>query len=174
MNYFNPSILSFDVLDSTNDYLKKNHAFLRNHTVVQTMSQTHGRGQFERTWESDAGANLLCSLLLKEEVPQSELMLLASMSVVMLLAEENIAAKIKPPNDIYVSDRKIAGILIERIYEGQTHQATIVGFGLNINQITFQVENATSVASITGKTQDVYAVLLRLLDIFKAKYESTL
>ncbi len=172
MEQFNPSILSFDVLDSTNDYLKKNHAFLKNHTVVHTLSQTHGRGQFERTWESDSGENLLCSILFKEEISQPNLMLLSSMSLVTLLAEEKITALIKPPNDIYVEDKKIAGILIERIYEGQMHQATVIGLGLNVNQKTFHTENAISMSLLSKKKYDVYAVLLRLLDIFKRKYES--
>ncbi len=172
MEQFSPSILSFDVLASTNDYIKKNHAFLKNHTVVQTMSQSHGRGQFSRAWESDTGKNLLCSLLLKEDIPQSDLMLLSSTSVETLLAEEQISAVIKPPNDIYVEDKKIAGILIERIYEGQTHLATVIGLGLNVNQETFLTENATSMAILSGKDYDVYSVLLRFLDIFKNKYES--
>ncbi len=172
MKQFCPSILSFDTLDSTNDYIKKNHAFLKNHTVVHTMSQSHGRGQFSRTWESESGKNLLCSLLLKEDIPQSELMLLSSSSVETLLAKEKIISSIKPPNDIYVGDKKIAGILIERIYEGQTHLATIIGLGLNVNQKKFQTENAISMAQLSGKEFDVYSVLLSFLDVFKNKYEN--
>lgn len=170
MDKFLPSILSFDILDSTNDFIKKNQAFLPNYTIVQAMAQTHGKGQFERTWESEPGLNLLFSLLIKEEIPQQELLLFSASGIVDLLTANGIDSYIKPPNDIYASKGKIAGILIERLFEGKTHLATIIGIGLNVNQKTFHVANATSMFLETDRKFDVYSLLVKLIDIFKTKF----
>ena len=167
---FSPSILSFDRLDSTNEYIKKNHVFLPDHTIVQAQAQTHGKGQFDRIWESEPDQNLLFSLLIKSELVQEDLMLFASSSIRELLNAYGIGSEVKPPNDIYVGDRKIAGILIERLFEGKTHLATIVGVGINVNQVSFQTANAVSMKQLTNKEFDPYLLLLKLTDIFKQKY----
>jgi len=171
---FAPSILSFDRLDSTNDYIKKNHVFLPDHTIVQAQVQTHGKGQFDRVWESEPDQNLLFSLLVKSELLQEDLMRFVSASIIELLAAYGIKAEVRPPNDIYAGSRKIAGILIERLYEGKQHLATVIGIGINVNQVTFQTVNAVSMKQLTNQEFDLYLLLLKLTDIFKQKYPPAL
>lgn len=145
------TLLTFDELDSTNDYVKRNWEKLPNHTVVQALFQSKGRGQFERVWESEAGKNLLCSILIKEVLRQEELMSFIVNSVIKLLSIYDIKVSIKEPNDIMIGKKKIAGILIERLFEGQNHLASIIGLGLNVNQTDFQETNATSMAIVKDR-----------------------
>jgi biotin-[acetyl-CoA-carboxylase] ligase BirA-like protein len=127
------------------------------------MSQTSGRGQRGNTWLSEPGANLLFSIVLKFEgedrqrrsaVPvvlaydQFVISQIASLSVVDLLGAHDIQARIKWPNDIYVGNRKICGMLIENAVRGKWISSSIIGIGLNVNQRNFDVNlpNPTSMA----------------------------
>jgi BirA family biotin operon repressor/biotin-[acetyl-CoA-carboxylase] ligase len=82
---------------------------------------------------------------------------MASLAVVDLLAEHDIQAKIKWPNDVYVGDEKICGILIENAVCGTLISHSIVGIGLNVNQRNFDVSlpNPTSMLlSINDGTEN--------------------
>src|SRR5213075_3118241 len=85
--------------------------------VVFAERQTAGRGQRENRWESANGKGLLFSVLLRPEVTPAEsprLTSWAAESVAQTLREQHsLGAKVKPPNDIYVGDKKIAGVLLE-------------------------------------------------------------
>ncbi len=167
---FSPTILSFDRIDSTNAYLKRHYPFLKDHTFVSAGYQAKGKGQFNRVWESEADKNLLCSLLLKEEFPNEALIRFATQSVISFLASLEIEALIKPPNDIYCNGRKLAGILIEQLFAGNNHEATIIGFGINVNQDAFQTPNAISLANLTGKHYDLSILTSRLVEIIGMRY----
>jgi BirA family biotin operon repressor/biotin-[acetyl-CoA-carboxylase] ligase len=144
-------------------------------TVVITSNQSAGRGQRGNTWQAVAGMNLTFSILFKPSFiavkNQFTLTMVASLSVFDFLKEKNIAdVKIKWPNDIIVGKKKICGMLIENSIQGETINQSVVGIGLNINQIDFPVSTATSLALITQNQFDLNEELNLLLEKIEKRY----
>ena len=150
-------IMWFKSLDSTNEEARRHISDIDNLSVLSALKQTAGRGQRGNTWTSNAGENLLFSIVLKLSPDDSRLGVLdardqfalneiAALSVVDFLRSHEIQAQIKWPNDIYVGSRKICGILIENSLRGKHVSSSIIGIGLNINQRNFDVNlpNPTS------------------------------
>lgn len=157
-------LLEFKQVNSTSDYLKANYQSLNSFTIVRADYQTKGRGQFERTWKSARGKNLLCSLLLKD-VPLNQITLIkewVKSSIFSLLGSYGLDVYFKEPNDVYVDDKKLCGILIETQSSGQKFDYVIIGIGLNVNQIIFQNFKATSIFRETKKVLNVRQVLSKL------------
>lgn len=138
-------------IDSTNSEAHRRRHEATDFTVWAAEFQTAGRGQRGNTWESAAGENLTFSILFKPSnflsTRQFELSEVVALGVVNYLAEKGIEAKIKWPNDIYVGDKKICGILIENVLSGDTLSVCIAGIGINLNQKIFRSDapNPTSV-----------------------------
>lgn len=105
-------------------------------TVVWTKRQTAGRGQMGNGWESEADKNISFSMLLKPEFihPREQFVIsqLTALAVAESVALDGVS--IKWPNDIYVDDDKLAGILIENRLQGQKLSHCVLGIGININQ----------------------------------------
>ena len=145
-------IIWLESVDSTNEECRRRISDIDNLSVVAALSQSSGRGQRGNVWLSEAGQNLTFSIVLKFPInvmageieplhayDQFVLSEIAALSVVDMLAEHDIQAKIKWPNDIYVGDRKICGMLIENSVRGEWIQHSIIGIGLNVNQRNFDV-----------------------------------
>lgn len=144
-------------------------------SVIITSNQTAGRGQRGNTWETAAGMNLTFSILLKPTFlslkSQFYLTIVTSLAVVDFLKEQPIKeVKIKWPNDILASKKKICGILIENSVQQETIHQSIVGIGLNINQDSFSSSSATSLAIVAKKTFDLNDALNSLLEKFEKRY----
>ena len=169
------SILTFDTLDSTNSYLKRNGKYLDHFTVVQANHQEQGKGRLGRSWQ-DQGNSLLFSILLKEKIEPERvplLSLLAGASVVLTLEHYGLTPLVKWPNDTLVSEKKISGILTEAVSEGEDI-FYIVGIGINLNQKEFEGElsqKATSLFLLTKKEYDKEEVLMVLLSYFTPLYQ---
>lgn len=169
------SILTFDTLDSTNSYLKRNGKNLDHFTVVQANHQEKGKGRLGRSWQ-DQGNSLLFSILLKEKIEPERvplLSLLAGASVVLTLEHYGLTPLVKWPNDTLVSEKKISGILTEAVSEGEDI-FYIVGIGINLNQKEFEGElsqKATSLFLLTKKEYDKEEVLTVLLSYFTPLYQ---
>ena len=169
------SILTFDTLDSTNSYLKRNGKNLDHFTVVQANHQEQGKGRLGRSWQ-DQGNSLLFSILLKEKIEPERvplLSLLAGASVVLTLEHYGLTPLVKWPNDTLVSEKKISGILTEAVSEGE-NIFYIVGIGINLNQKEFEGElsqKATSLFLLTKKEYDKEEVLTVLLSYFTPLYQ---
>lgn len=188
-------IIWFESIDSTNEECRRCISDIDNLSVVAALSQTSGRGQRGNVWLSEPGQNLTFSIVLKFTVnvmagelepmhayDQFVLSEIAALSVVDMLAEHDIQAKIKWPNDIYVGDRKICGMLIENSLRGEWLQHSIIGIGLNVNQRNFDVTlpNPTSMVlcnEISGETgsrnvsdsvphYELHELLEEFMDIF--------
>ena len=149
--------------------------------LIYTTYQTAGRGQMGNGWESERGKNLLLSYLLREpEVNISELFLLNVIAAVAahrtiaewLSYEQRPMLSIKWPNDIYIGNRKIAGILVENSLCGTKIQHSIAGIGINVNQEQWVsgAPNPVSIKQLTGVRADIDAIVKR----FEHKLETTL
>ena len=132
-------LLEFDTLASTNQYLKEHYAELDSFTMVSAKRQTNGRGRRNRVWDSEYG-NLYCSLLIKDSKYYSKLEELSVVTAyVVLKTLEKHGLKnlsVKWPNDVYVNDKKISGILLESVFQEVT-ECMIIGIGVNLNQKEF-------------------------------------
>jgi len=163
------SILSFDTIDSTNDYIKNNLNNLNDGQIIIAKTQTKGRGRFENVWQSYEG-NLYFSFLLKQTFENDflfKLQMLVSVLIVKILKKYGISSKIKFPNDILVNGKKIAGILTETSIYSKV-DSIIVGIGINVNQTDFRELNkkATSVNKETDKSMEVRDVLVDFIDLY--------
>lgn len=147
------------MLDSTSNYLasiadESPHGF-----VVEAEAQTAGRGQRGNSWESEPRMNILMSVLLRPEgIAPSEQFLISqavSVAIVRVLRHYLPEVRIKWPNDIYVGDRKICGILIENSITATKIIHSIVGIGLNVNQREFHSDapNPVSMFQLTGRNR---------------------
>ncbi len=134
---------------STNDDARD--AMYSHGDVIVANKQSAGRGQRGHTWISDEGLNATFSVVLEPlSLPAREQFIISqitALSIVDVLAEYGISAKIKWTNDIYVGDKKICGILIENTLAGSTLSRSIIGIGININQQVFDpsLPNPTSI-----------------------------
>jgi BirA family biotin operon repressor/biotin-[acetyl-CoA-carboxylase] ligase len=126
--------------------------------VSVTEHQTAGRGRLDRVWETPARSSLTFSVLLRPDAPPQDwpwLPLLTGYAVQAALADRLPDIALKWPNDVLVEERKVAGILVERIDTPQG-PAAVVGIGINVSQTLDElpVALATSVELETGEPVD--------------------
>src|SRR2546423_10772902 len=144
--------------------------------VVFAERQTKGRGQYGRRWESAPYQGLWFSVLLRPAITLRDSRLLTSqlaeIVAATIAAETGCSPTIKPPNDIYVADRKVAGVLVEGRTTGDGSYVAVAGIGINVNQTIddFPEElraTAGSLLMATGRKIDrgkLAIALLRQLD----------
>lgn len=179
MRQIDKKIIVLNETESTNNYA--NQLILSDAaeegTVVLTQFQLKGKGQLGNHWESEAGRNLLASIILFPNFlnagRQFLLSKLISLALLEFLQDEIEDVSIKWPNDIYVGNKKIAGILIENKIKGTNLYSSVLGVGLNLNQVNFYSDapNPVSLQQITGKEYNTRKVLERILEIFFNWYE---
>ena len=139
--------------------------------------QTAGRGQRGHAWHSTEGENVTFSVVLKPTfLPVVEQFLLSeivALSLVETMAHYGIDCRIKWTNDLYAGDSKLAGVLIEHSLSVEGIARTIVGIGLNINQVEFpdDLPNPTSMALLRGSTFNRREVLEHFLQTLEAWYD---
>ncbi|WP_456444135.1 biotin--[acetyl-CoA-carboxylase] ligase [Thermococcus sp.] len=153
-------IIHLDEVDSTNEYAKRIAGNSTEGTVVVAKRQTSGKGRKGRSWASPEGG-LWLSVILKPGRIDPRLVFVGALAVVDTLADFGISSGIKWPNDVWVSGRKIAGILTE----GRGGEYAILGIGLNVNNPVPEGlrESATSMFELTGTEIPLEKVLERLL-----------
>lgn len=143
--------------------------------VVVAEHQSAGRGRLDRRWQAPPGAAALCSLVLRPPLPAPAwpwLPLLAGLATARTLRGLGVVGGVKWPNDVLVEDRKISGILVERV-EGPHGPAAVVGIGVNVGLRAEElpVPTATSVELTTGRPVDRSALLVALLAELRAAYD---
>lgn len=171
----------FDTLDSTQEEVRRHIFELDNLSVTAALSQTSGKGQRGNRWDSEKGENLTFSILLRpgkdnirDITPSRQFVLskISALAVKRTLDAYGIRSRIKWPNDIYVGDRKICGMLIENSIspDGKSLEYSIIGIGLNVNQKVFppRLMNPVSMALLLKRSIDIKEVLDTLLDHFTA------
>ena len=162
-------IIHLENVDSTNNYaanlLLKEEIY--SGTVILADEQTQGRGQRGNVWASNSGENMLFSLFLTTEIlsvnDQFLLSQFVSVSLIEMLKNIGINAEVKWPNDIYVKNKKIAGILIENQLSGSILKSSIIGVGLNVNQKSFENISATSLFNELGEFTSIQSVLFSFI-----------
>ena len=137
-----------DEVGSTSDWLKQNAAGLPVGTVVFTESQTAGRGRRDNRWIAPRGKDLMFSLLLKPDAPLEKwprVTTLAALAICKAIeAELPLLPRIKWPNDVYLNDRKVSGLLAETVTT-RDGMRIVLGIGLNVNALDFPPDlSATS------------------------------
>ena len=176
------NLLFFENLPSTNNHLAhllKNNE-LQEGTIVYTNYQSTGRGQMGNRWESEDGKNLLISIVVFPSMINPANQFIISMTVSLgicdFLKRYIPVCTIKWPNDIYVNNDKIAGVLIENSIMGDQIENTIAGIGLNINQKMFlsDAPNPVSLSLITGMSHDLATCLDQLASDLDKRYKQLL
>lgn len=166
-------IKTIDETTSTNLLMKELEGAckLTNGDVIRAVNQSGGIGQQGNYWESEKAKNLTFSLFLEthflEAADVFQLNKIISIAIYDYLAAKNINdVKIKWPNDVYVGDRKIAGMLTHNSFLGDKLENSIIGIGLNINQTEFlsDAPNPVSLKQITQINYDLEEELDGLLD----------
>lgn len=173
-----PRIVRVEEAASTNSLIReliKDESLPEGSAVVANF-QTEGRGQVGNVWESEAGKNLLLSVVLYPScVPANRQFLISQIAA--LSVKETLDAyiehvSVKWPNDIYWEDKKICGMLIENDISGHHLYCSIIGIGININQPSFRgnAPNPISLYQILGKEIDREEVLSRFFSVFYREY----
>ncbi|MFT5963748.1 MAG: BirA family biotin operon repressor/biotin-[acetyl-CoA-carboxylase] ligase [Flavobacterium sp.] len=168
-------LIKLDAIDSTNDFLKglSNKQELENFTVVTAENQTRGKGQMGSVWDSEAGKNLTMSVFIKDcllDVNQIfKLNIGIALAIVQALEVFNIPSlMIKWPNDIMSYNYKIGGMLIENSIKSDGTVHSIVGLGLNVNQINFgTLAKASSLAVICNTQFDKDEIMYGIVEKMK-------
>ena len=171
-------VIKLEVADSTNSWVAQHeNEILPAPVMVYCHTQCAGRGQRGNSWESEPGKNITASLLFyPHEFPASTQFTISeciALAICEFLAEAGVDAKVKWPNDIYVGDQKICGILVEHVVTGKFITRTIAGFGININQTEFRssAPNPVSLSMLTGKHYDIGECLEKLAAILEKYLE---
>jgi len=160
--------IELSTIDSTNIYAMDQikQGLAKSGSCYTADFQTNGKGQHGRVWESSKGQNLLCSYILelntldalKNWTPTDQIGFSAAIALgarAFFAAFAGSETKIKKPNDIYFSDRKAGGILIENLVRGKEWTWTVIGIGMNINQSSFSSSAVNSVSSNPISLQEI-------------------
>jgi BirA family biotin operon repressor/biotin-[acetyl-CoA-carboxylase] ligase len=171
------NIISVESCESTNNLAKqlRQKGEIRDRSVILAGFQDNGRGQGTNIWHSEPEQNMLCSLYLKTSIEIDRhffLNIIVSLAISDLLKEFKIQSKIKWPNDIYVENKKIAGILIENSLLNKHIVDTIIGIGLNVNQLAFPgwIPNPVSMANLTNRPIQIRELIVSLTSLIEDYY----
>jgi BirA family biotin operon repressor/biotin-[acetyl-CoA-carboxylase] ligase len=172
--------INLSEVDSTNNYAAQilRQTDIAEGTLIVADLQTKGRGQRGAAWHSEAKLNLTLSIVLKpKNLGVSQQFLLNKM--IALAIRQTVAhflpqhvVKIKWPNDIFVAEYKVAGLLLENTVQGGQIVSTVAGIGINVNQIEFSPElpRARSMTHFSHSTFDVEMILSYLCESIEAHY----
>jgi BirA family biotin operon repressor/biotin-[acetyl-CoA-carboxylase] ligase len=168
-------IIKLNATNSTNDYLKNlmRKQFVDNFTIVVTNNQEKGRGQRDAEWYSEAGKNLTFSVLVRDLIMNPSDLFTLNIAVALSVFEtlNQLTSKkcaVKWPNDIMADNKKIAGILIENAIQQNGEIYSVIGIGLNVNQINFNfINNVTSLKLLQSLDFNLDNVLNSLLENLK-------
>jgi len=167
-----------ETVSSTNSYMSNllSQQQMPEGSVIVARKQTEGRGQANERWVSENGKNLLVSFAFYPVLHAQNLFMLTktfSLGVYDCIREIlGTGVKIKWPNDIYIHDKKLCGMLIENSIRNPHISHTILGIGLNINQKKFpsHLPNPVSLSMIVGKDLDLDDCFCMLCNTLENRY----
>jgi BirA family biotin operon repressor/biotin-[acetyl-CoA-carboxylase] ligase len=180
-------IIELARVDSTNAYANQVFpgAEFENGTVIWAHEQFAGRGQHDHRWISEACKNLTITVCLKPRflAPGRQFQLNKAIALGIIDFIDSFlqpaspglqpASSIKWPNDIYIGNRKIGGILIENRIMGSSLETSFAGIGINVNQTRFtsDIPNPVSLIQILGRETELKASLLTLCGFLDMRYQ---
>ena len=173
------SIIHLKTVDSTNNYAASNanQPNVQHKTVIMASFQSKGKGQLLNKWQSEKDQNLLLSIFLlpknistAQQFDLSRITALAIRDTISYFLKSQTS--IKWPNDIFVKDKKIAGILIENSVVQSEIDRSIIGIGINVNQSEFDTLDATSLKLESNSDWDLQRILEFLLYRFDHYFDS--
>jgi BirA family biotin operon repressor/biotin-[acetyl-CoA-carboxylase] ligase len=169
----NMKIIHFDEIDSTNNYCK--HTNLQEDCFVVAERQTAGRGTKGRSFLSDDGGIYLSYVRNFPALPTErafEIMVNSCVAVCKTVQAFGVQPRIRWANDVLVGDKKICGTLIENTFAGSLIKRSIVGIGLNVNNILADeiAPIATSLKRELGHAVDKNAVRELLIANLQKEY----
>lgn len=162
-------VIILNEVDSTNEYLKKNYQQMETHTCLRAICQTGGRGRRGHVWSSYQD-NLTVSFLYRDIFSVQEAWkytMIGAYSVIKMLKHYGIEATVKWPNDIYVGNNKICGILAETIFDPEL-KGIVVGIGVNVNDAASYV----SMKTLKGRCFDVHEIMTCLMQMMECYMET--
>jgi BirA family biotin operon repressor/biotin-[acetyl-CoA-carboxylase] ligase len=173
-----PTLLRLESIDSTNlEAMRQAKAGAPEGLSIVAREQTRGRGRLDRTWQSPKDAGLYFSIILRPKFEMGRWPLIGLMSALAvsdaLSRTLDLHVDIKWPNDVYVNERKLCGILSETV-ETDSGMAATVGIGINLSEGNFPPELKSitiSVAEATGSSPNSDLILESLLDAIAKRYD---
>ncbi len=173
-------VIQLTSVKSTNNYAIKLLAKSKpsNGTVVFTNNQTAGRGQYGTTWESDSQQNITLSVIVYPTFlpvnQQFNLNICVAIGIVDFLKAKlpHSQVSVKWPNDIYLDNKKLGGVLIQNTLRSSVIRSSVIGIGLNINQTEFNplLPNPVSLSAATGETYNIEELVPELLKAIEIRY----
>jgi BirA family biotin operon repressor/biotin-[acetyl-CoA-carboxylase] ligase len=165
-------LIKLDAIDSTNEFLKglSSKQSIENFTVVTAENQTNGKGQMGAVWNSEPSKNLIMSVFVDNfftnNNPVFDINIVVTLAIIQALEIFKIPElSIKWPNDIMSYNKKIGGVLIENTFKSNGTINSIIGLGLNVNQMDFEnLPKASSMAVICKTTFDKQEVLFMIVE----------
>ncbi|MED7818857.1 MULTISPECIES: biotin--[acetyl-CoA-carboxylase] ligase [unclassified Francisella] len=162
----------FYSIDSTSKYAIENQRNLKDNAIVITEHQTDGFGRFNRKWISPFGKNIYCTLVEIVDLDISKLnglSLVIAISITKVLNRLNLDAKLKWPNDIYINDKKIGGVIINISAEINDRAKLFIGFGLNVNMRNNQdiTKNWTSIKLESNRHANRTNLLIQIINTIR-------
>lgn len=168
-----PHIVYYSEITSTNDCAKKNGKLqkVKEGTLIIAEHQTAGRGRYGRTWEAPKGKCILASVIFRHRLKHDQVHLpnlIGALSIAQAINEfTGLEARIKHPNDVRISRKKVAGVLTEMQYDSNHVPFFVLGFGVNVNTTQSELpkklrQKATSV-SIAASSDDKIEISRRIL-----------
>lgn len=163
-----------DQIDSTNNRAAQKCYGAGDVIIAET--QSAGRGQRGNSWSSLPGQNLTFSVVLQPDFLLAErqfrISKTAALAVADTIADTGLTPSIKWPNDIYIGNRKVTGILIENDLSGAYLCRSVIGIGLNVNQTDFDptLPNPTSLSREAGHTFDRAEMFIRFYQHLANRY----
>lgn len=176
-------VIELDRVDSTNDFAFRllAESSPEEGTVIRTREQYAGRGQNENRWHTESGRNLILTVVLYPRFlpPDAQFLLnkCIALGILDFLAgripqDDPCPPSIKWPNDLYLGNKKVGGVLISHRIMGSLLDCSVVGVGLNINQEIFPAElpNPVSLKLATGREYDLDATFSELCSCLSLRY----
>ena len=173
MTKFGSVFIQLASVDSTNNYVANliQQGSCQDGSVIMADYQTNGRGQRGNSWQSVSGQNLMFSLAFHPPYPLEEHIRLSWYTALIwqqCLLRFGVSLQIKWPNDLYVNNRKIGGVLIEQQLKGDRLEWGVLGCGINVNAKP-ELTHSTSLFEEVKQHFKPYTVLQEFLDLFNGQ-----
>jgi len=185
-SFFGQFLYLFPELDSTNTQARKYiDEGAPEGAVILADFQRAGKGRFGHTWQSSPGVNILMSIILRPHIKIEAIQNITLATVNILIGsfheflrqekEKEILFSVRWPNDIFVQNRKISGILAESGTKNKVVEFVIMGIGINVNQDIQELdnqlrENSTSFFTETGRTFSREKLIVQILQDYEKNY----